>query len=80
MATVVSEMQKKTFGTVCGESGDVDQAAVKDWKSEQPMICDGYYEPSDILNADETGLIYRAARNQTFHTKGEDDGGDRQST
>jgi len=32
---------------------------VSDWKSKLVKICDEY-EPRDIFNMDETGLVYRA--------------------
>ena len=52
------------FGSVNGESGDVDKIVVSDWKSKLSTICDEYV-PRDIFNMDETGLIYRASRNKT---------------
>ena len=55
---------------LAGESGDVDRASVDDWKSKLPQICRGY-EPKDIWNYDETGLIYKSTDTATLAVKGE---------
>jgi len=37
-------------------------------------------EPLDIFNMDETGLIYCASQNKTFHMKGGEAAGGKQSS
>jgi len=51
---------------------------VFDWKSNLVKICDGY-KPRDISNIDETGLIYRISGNKSFHVKGDEAAGGKQS-
>ena len=41
----------------CGESGDVDNAIVDDWKQKLPSLLEGY-DPKDVFNMDETGLFF----------------------
>jgi len=52
------------FGSVNGESCDVDMTAMSDCKSKLVKICDGY-KPCDIFNMEETDLIYHASHNKT---------------
>ncbi len=59
------------FGLMSGESGDVDEKVVSDWKEKLPELCKGY-APCDIFNMDETILFYRASSNKTFHLKGKE--------
>ena len=55
-----------------GESAEVSQTVVDDWKTERlPMVCHGF-RPEDIFNADETGLFYRQLRSESLVQKGED--------
>ena len=61
-----------------GERGDVDTTTVDDWKKKLPALCEGY-RPEDIFNMDETGLFFRETTNKSFHTKGEDCAGGKQS-
>ena len=42
-----------------GEAADVPQDAVDQWQSRLALVCEGY-DASNIFNADETGLFYRA--------------------
>lgn len=53
-----------------GESADVKQQDVDDWKKRLPMICDGFND-SDIFNADETALFYRQLPSKSMTVKGE---------
>ena len=66
------------FRTMTGERGDVDKTTVDDWKKKLPALCEGY-RPEDIFNMDETGLFFRETTNKSFHTKGEDCAGGKQS-
>lgn len=66
------------FWAINGESGDVSKSVVEEWKSKLPTICAGF-EPKDIFNMDETGLVFRASRNKTLHVKGEACAGGKQS-
>ena len=54
----------------CGESGGVDRETVEDWKKRISEICAGY-EPKNIFNADETGLLYRALPTRSLLPKGD---------
>ena len=56
------------FSNLAGESADVPEDA--DWKRRLPEITEGY-ELSDIYNADETGLFYRALPSKSLVVKGD---------
>ncbi|XP_030749426.1 tigger transposable element-derived protein 6-like [Sitophilus oryzae] len=56
------------FKTICGESADVDEVTVEDWKTKLTAIIKEY-DTKDIFNADETGLYYMAMPNKTFALK-----------
>ena len=43
--------------TRCDESGNVDSAIVDDWKQKLPSLLKGY-DPKDIFNMDQTGLLF----------------------
>lgn len=58
------------FRAVCGESADVNQGVVADWKTRVQQITSGYSE-RDIFNMDETGLFYRAIPDKTLTFKGQ---------
>ena len=58
------------FITRCGESGDVDNAIVDDWKQKLPSLLEGY-DPKDVFNMVETGLFFRQSENKTPLEKGE---------
>jgi hypothetical protein len=58
------------FNEVCGESGDVCGETVADWVARLPSIMDGY-EPKDIANGDEMGLLFCALPSKTLCLKGE---------
>ena len=67
------------FNKVSGEAGSVSEKTVEDWKSKTlPHILKDY-QPSDIFNADETGLFYRCLPNKTHVFKGETCTGGKQS-
>ena len=57
------------FGEMHGESGDVNDKVVNDWKSKISELCEGY-EPRDIYSMDETGLFFRATTKESYHFKG----------
>lgn len=59
-----------SFGLICGESADVDETSVADWKSKLGEITAGY-EPKDIANCDESAVFYRAIPQKTLMLKGE---------
>ncbi len=63
---------KKRFNVKCsvlsGESAGVSEEDVADWAKRLPNIIDGY-DMSDIFNADETGLYYRALPTRSMVTK-----------
>lgn len=59
-----------TFANICGESKDVDQQPVDNFREKLPEIIAGY-DPKDIANCDETGLFFRAIPNKTLYPKGE---------
>ncbi|CAC5395781.1 unnamed protein product [Mytilus coruscus] len=58
------------FFKVCGESVDVDQSVVDDFKSKlENIVAD--YTPENVFNADETGLFFKALPDKTLGQKGE---------
>ncbi|XP_052696183.1 tigger transposable element-derived protein 4-like [Crassostrea angulata] len=62
-----------TFKRVCGESKSVADGtdAMKAWASSLQTIL-AEYSPSDIFNADETGLFFRLLPDKTLEFKGVD--------
>lgn len=58
------------FFKVCGESAEVDENVVDDFRSKIGKIVEGY-KAEDIFNADETGLFFKALPNKTLAPKGE---------
>lgn len=59
------------FFQVCGESSDVDMDVVNDFKKKLPDIVKNY-ATTEIFNADETGLFYRALPDKTLSKKGDE--------
>ena len=63
---------KKRFNVKCnvlsGESADVSEETVLEWKQRLPSLCEGY-NLKDIFNADETGLYYRAMPTRSMVAK-----------
>ena len=41
----------------CGESGNVDNEIVDDWKQKLPSLLEGY-DPKNMFNMDKTGLFF----------------------
>ncbi len=54
-----------------GEAASVNPDTVADWHQRLPSICEGY-APSDIFNADETGLFYRTMPSRSLVQKEDD--------
>lgn len=65
---------KKRSGVVysrcCGESASVSSDTVEKWTALLPELI-REYKPSDVFNADETGLFYNMQPEQTLAFKGE---------
>lgn len=60
-----------TFRTVCGESSSVKAASTKEWfETVLPQLLQSY-SPSDIFNADEFALFWRALPLKTYAFKGD---------
>lgn len=59
-----------TFANICGESNDVEQTPVNDFREKLPEIIAGY-DSKDIANCDETGLFFRSIPKKTLYPKGE---------
>jgi hypothetical protein len=55
---------------VCGESKDMDESEVSEYKSKLLELMSPY-EPKNIYNADETGLFFRALSTRSLAVKGE---------
>ena len=59
------------FKNVCGESATVSSEMTEKWYQETlPLLLDRY-EPSDIFDADETGLFYQCLPDKTSTFRGE---------
>lgn len=54
-----------SFRKINGESASVDNSTVEEWTNRLSTILDGYH-PSDVFNADETGLFYRATPDRSL--------------
>ena len=54
-----------------GESADVSQQTVDQWREKLPLICDGYAD-CDIYNMDETAIFYRLLPNKSYIKQGEE--------
>ena len=61
-----------------GESANVPLDAVRDWGKHLHVLCDGY-EARNILNADDTGLFFRALPTKSMVTKGDSCNGGKNS-
>ena len=66
------------FRKLSGESGDVDDTIVANWKENLGSMTEGY-EPRDIYNQDETALFFKTTQDKSFYTKGEKPGGAKKS-
>ena len=58
------------FFKICGESADVDQSVVDDFRSKLGTLV-ANYKPEDVFNADKTGLFFRTLPDKTLGVKGE---------
>ena len=58
------------LAVLCGGTDEVPQAAVDDWVKRLPALLEGYCH-ADIINADETGLYYRALPNRSMVINGD---------
>lgn len=58
------------FRAICGESAQVNEDIVVEWKLRVPQITSGYSD-RDIFNMDETGLFFKAIPDKTLTLKGE---------
>ncbi len=56
--------------SVLGESNDVDQAVVEEFRSNFESYVDGF-RPENIFNADECGLFFKALPNRSLVIKGD---------
>lgn len=54
-----------------GEASCVNMAVVGDWLSENVLDILGKYTPSDVYNADESGLFYQMLPKKTLALKGQ---------
>ena len=61
-----------------GESADVNDEVVNDWKTKLQEILKSY-DPKDVYNMDETGLFYRDSGNKSYIVKGRDYHGGKRS-
>lgn len=59
-----------TYRSVSGEGASVSATNVENFKVKVPDLIRNY-EPRDIYNIDETGLLYRALPDKTFALRGE---------
>jgi hypothetical protein len=55
---------------ISGESHDVNPATVEEWLERLPSLLAGF-EPKDVFNCDETGLLFRALPDKTLAAKGD---------
>lgn len=55
---------------MCGESADVKDSDVEDWKINLKILIRDY-DPKNIFNADETGLFYKCMPDKTLTFKNE---------
>ena len=65
------------FKNVCGESASVSTTSTDEWKESNLKKILEDYSPSNIFNADETGLFYQCLPSRTLATKGETCSGDK---
>uniref|UniRef100_A0A914X6M0 HTH CENPB-type domain-containing protein n=1 Tax=Plectus sambesii TaxID=2011161 RepID=A0A914X6M0_9BILA len=60
-----------TYHKIQGEKGAANQAGAAEWvKNVLPSLL-AHYDPKDVCNADETGLLYKALPNGTLAARGE---------
>ena len=66
------------FRKLCDESAVVDEEIASSWREQLESILTDY-EPKDVFNADETGLVFKLLPDRTFAFKGEDCKGGKKS-
>ena len=59
------------FRSICGKNAAVDQEVCDDWKQRKLLPVLRRYDPSDVFNADETGLYWRLLPDKTHAITGE---------
>ena len=59
------------FKTLCGESSSVDDVSLDQWRESVLKRTLAKYQPSDVYNADETGLFWRLLPNKTMDFRGQ---------
>jgi hypothetical protein len=59
------------WNEVCGESKDVDESVVSEYKPKLLELTSPY-EPKNIYNTDETGLFLQALPTKSLTVKGEE--------
>ncbi|CAF4043586.1 unnamed protein product [Rotaria sordida] len=67
-----------SYRAICGESASVNPVTTNEWKSRLPLIIDGY-DRSNIFNADETSLFFKALPEKSFVLNKEDCKGGKRS-
>ena len=58
------------YKNVCGESADVSEESVQQWKDKLGSLLKDY-DAKDVFNVDETGLFFRLLPEKTMAFKGE---------
>ena len=53
-----------------GESSNVDEATIEEWKKNLPNLTKGY-KPKDGFNADKTGLFFNFLLDKSYIAKGD---------
>jgi hypothetical protein len=56
------------FNSVCGESADVCEETVAEWREKLCALMDGY-ELKDIANCDETALFFQTLPKNSLFAK-----------
>jgi transposase len=59
-----------SFSCLSGESADVDECTLAEWKDRVPTLCNGF-SSADVFNVDETGFYYRSLPDKSLTLKGE---------
>lgn len=67
-----------SYRTICGESAAVNPITTNEWINRLPTIIDGY-DCSDIFNADETGLFFKALPDKSLVLRKEECKGGKKS-
>ncbi|CAF3341955.1 unnamed protein product [Rotaria sp. Silwood2] len=67
-----------SYRAICGESTSVNPVTTNEWKNRLPLIIDGY-DRSNMFNADETSLFFKALPEKSFVLNKEDCKGGKRS-